>query len=121
VPKDIDALLAIGFGQVDAAFVSNAQFGQLAKINPRLTDNLHELGYAETLPFPMVYATEFASPADIEKLRTVMHTVNETGTGKRLTALLGYDGWNPVDPADTQPIPVPDRCNQSNEEKEGSS
>ena len=32
VPKDIDALLAVGFGQVDAAFVSNTQFGQLAKI-----------------------------------------------------------------------------------------
>jgi len=125
VPKDIDALLAVGFGQVDAAFVSNTQFGQLAKINPRLTDKLHDLGYTEEIPFPTVYATEFATPQDIEGLRSAMHTINETGTGKRLTALLGYDGWNLVNPADATPIPVPDRCKQSNEEskeeKEGSS
>jgi hypothetical protein len=121
VPKDVDALLAVGFGQVDAAFVSDAQFDQLAKINPRLTDTLNELGYNEEIPFPMVYATEFASEQNIDNLRALMQTVNDTESGKRLSALLGYDGWNLVDPEQSQPIRLPDQCNDSNEEKEGSS
>lgn len=121
VPKDVDALLAVGFGQVDAAFVSSTQFDQLAKINPRLTNDLHELGYSEEIPFPMVYATEFATQQNVDNLRALMHTVNDTESGKRLSALLGYDGWNLVDPDNSRPIRLPDRCNKSNEDKEGSS
>jgi hypothetical protein len=121
VPKDVDALLAVGFGQVDAAFVSNAQFDQLTKINPRLTENLNELGYSEEIPFPMVYATEFATQENVDKLRALMHTVNDTASGKRLTTLLGYDAWNLVDPETSEPIRMPDRCNKSTEDKEGSS
>jgi hypothetical protein len=47
VPKDIDALLAVGFGQVDAAFVSLSQFEMLERVNPKLTANLREIGYSQ--------------------------------------------------------------------------
>ena len=97
VPKEIDALLAVAFGQVDAAFVSTGQFGLLAGVSPKLGTDLKEIGYAESTPFPMIYATAYASDAQIENVRSAISTVASTGTGKRLIGLLGYDGWAPVE------------------------
>lgn len=93
VPKDIDALLAVSFGQVDAAFVSTAQFGMLAAVNPKLTQELHDLGYSEEIPFPRIYATDYATTEEIARFRDNISSVNTTGPGQRLTSLLGYDEW----------------------------
>jgi len=100
VPKEIDALLAVAFGQVDAAFVSTGQFGLLAGVSPKLGTDLKEIGYAESTPFPMIYATAYATDAEIDSVRSAVATVGNTGTGKRLIDLLGYDGWVSVDKAE---------------------
>jgi ABC-type amino acid transport substrate-binding protein len=97
VPKEIDALLAVAFGQVDAAYVSTGQFGLLAGVSPKLGTDLKELGYAESTPFPMIYATAYASDAEIASVESAVATVATTGSGKRLIGLLGYDGWVAVD------------------------
>jgi ABC-type amino acid transport substrate-binding protein len=97
VPKDIDALLAVAFGQVSAAYVSIRQLGIFAAANPKLGGELKEIGYAESMPFPMVYATASAKAEQIEKLRSAAMNVAASGTGKRLVGLLGYDGWVAVD------------------------
>jgi len=102
VPKDIDALLAVSFGQVDAAFVSTAQFGMLAAVNPKLTQELHDLGYSEEIPFPRIYATDYASAEEIARFRDNISSVNTTGTGRRLTSLLGYDEWKLLDSIETK-------------------
>ena len=97
VPKEIDALLAVAFGQVDAAYVSTTQFGLLAGVSPNLGTDLKELGYAEDTPFPMIYATAFATDDQVAGVRTAVSTVASSGSGKRLIGLLGYDGWVLVD------------------------
>jgi ABC-type amino acid transport substrate-binding protein len=93
VPKEIDALLAVAFGQVDAAYVSTRQFDMFAGVNPKLGTELKEIGYAETMPFPMIYATASADDAEIAQIRKAISGVSTSGTGKRLVGLLGYDGW----------------------------
>lgn len=93
VPKDIDAILAVAFGQVDAAYVSTRQFGLFAAANPELGGELREIGYAESTPFPMIYATASANDADVDKMKHAALTAGEVGSGKRLVGLLGYDGW----------------------------
>lgn len=93
VPKDIDALLAVAFGQVDAAYVSTRQFAMFAAANPKLGSGLREIGYAQPMPFPMIYAGADTNADDVEKMRAAANNVSQSGTGKRLMALLGYDGW----------------------------
>ena len=100
VPKEIDALLAVAFGQVDAAFVSSGQFGLLAGVSPKLGNDLEEIGYAESTPFPMIYATAYATSEQVDDVRTAVSGVAGTGTGKRLIGLLGYDEWVLVDAAE---------------------
>jgi len=93
VPKEIDGLLAVAFGQVDAAYVSTRQFDMFASVNPKLGSTLKEIGYAETMPFPLIYATANADADEIASLRKAIAGVATSGTGKRLVGLLGYDGW----------------------------
>ena len=96
VPKDIDALLAVGFGQVDGAFVSMTQFDLLAGVNPALTGSLHEIGYSIATPFPAVYATQYANAEGIAALRKALESGGDTESGQKIVRLLGYDGWKPV-------------------------
>jgi ABC-type amino acid transport substrate-binding protein len=113
VPKEIDALLAVAFGQVDAAYVSTRQFDMFAGVNPKLGTELKEIGYAETMPFPLIYATADADPDEISRLRSAIAGVSTSGTGKRLVGLLGYDGWVIVDEASmaaSRSAPVPPIC-----------
>jgi ABC-type amino acid transport substrate-binding protein len=100
VPKEIDALLAVAFGQVDAAFVSTGQFGLLAGVSPKLGTDLKEIGYAENTPFPMIYATAYATSEQADNVRNALSSVASTGTGKRFIGLLGYDEWVLVESAE---------------------
>lgn len=92
VPKDIDALLAVGFGQVDAAFVSLAQFEMLERVNPNLTANLHEIGYSQESPFPRLYATSVATTPMINAVTEAFSKVRDSGPGRRMFSILGFDG-----------------------------
>jgi len=106
VPKEIDALLAVAFGQVDAAYVSTRQFDMFAGVNPKLGSGLKEIGYAENMPFPLIYATANADTAEIAQLQKAIAGVSTSGTGKRLVGLLGYDGWVVVDEASVEQRPA---------------
>jgi ABC-type amino acid transport substrate-binding protein len=103
VPKDVDALLAVGLGQVDAAFVSIAEFERLANVNPQLTANLHEIGYSENAPFPALYATPGADGQIVERLSAALVLAARDPLGRELIGLLGYDQWDRV----SEPAPVP--------------
>jgi len=102
VPKEIDALLAVAFGHVDAAYVSTRQFDMFAGVNPKLGTELTEIGYAETTAFPLIYATANADALEITRLQNAIARVSTSGTGKRLVGLLGYDGWVVIDEADRE-------------------
>lgn len=103
VPKDVDALLAVGFGQVDAAFVSIAEFERLARVNPQLTANLHEIGYSENAPFPALYATPSADREIVERLSAALVGAPRNPLGREFIGLLGYDQWEQV----SEPTPAP--------------
>jgi ABC-type amino acid transport substrate-binding protein len=110
VPKDIDALLAVGFGQVDAAFVSLAQFEMLERVNPKLTANLREIGYSQESPFPKLYATTRASDDAVAAVVRALGGARERGAGRRMLATLGFDETVALDGAAAQPIAAPTAC-----------
>jgi len=114
VPKDVDALLALGFGQVDAAFVSMAQLEMLSRVNPSLTGSLHEIGYSDHTPFPLIYATDSADAEMSARLADALAGAVGSVRGRRLATLLGYDQWMSID-ADEAGTDTPTACRTNGE------
>ena len=110
VPKDIDALLAVGFGQVDAAFVSLAQFELLERVNPNLTANLREIGYSQESPYPRLYATQRASDGDIASITNAFDSVRDSGPGRQLFSILGFDDARVLTGRDRTVVAAPKTC-----------
>lgn len=96
VPKDIDALLALSFGQVDAALVTLAQLEQLQKLNPNSTKNLHVLDFSPAVPFPSLASTEYADTDDIAALQQSLPKIDTSGSGRALLKVLGFDRFETV-------------------------
>ncbi len=92
VPKDIDALLALCFGQVDAALVTEAEYKKLLAVNPAITQGLITLTYTRDISFPRYYATEWATPEMREEARKLLTGLGTTTGGRTILALFGYDG-----------------------------
>ncbi len=92
VPKDIDALLALCFGQVDAALVTETEYKKLLSVNPAITRGLITVAYTKDIPFPRYYATEWASPDMVEQARALLSNLGTTTSGRTILALFGYDG-----------------------------
>ena len=91
VPKDIDALLALCFGQVDAALVTETEYKKLLAVNPAITQGLITLAYTRDIPFPRYYATEWATPEMREEARRLLAGFGTTTSGQTILALFGYD------------------------------
>ncbi|RMD84373.1 MAG: hypothetical protein D6815_04345 [Candidatus Dadabacteria bacterium] len=105
VPKDLDALLAVSFGQVEAAFVSSAQLQALGEINPALTASLVEIGYAVETPFPRFYATDHADDAAVHLMLVALEAMQRRESGRRLLAVLGYEHWRLSPRQARSPVP----------------
>jgi ABC-type amino acid transport substrate-binding protein len=109
VPKDIDALLAVGFGQVDAAFVSLAQFKMLERVNPNLTANLHEIGYSQKSPFPRLYATARATNEASDMIAAAFGKIRDA-SGRHMFSILGFDDAKILTGADKTVIKARSGC-----------
>ena len=109
VPKDVDALLALSFGQVDAALVTAQQYELLAQSNPAVVDKLQVLAFSPEIPLPALYATGTADAAFGERLASALAALGETAAGTEILDLLGYDAFAAGDAASgravTRPIP----------------
>jgi ABC-type amino acid transport substrate-binding protein len=89
VPKDIDALLALSFGQVDAALVTSEQYEQLARTSPAEAERLRVLAFSSEVGLPPVYAAVSANPAERERLAALLVRLREVPNGADLLAMLG--------------------------------
>ncbi len=94
VSKDLDALLAVALGQVDAAVVDPESISLLRSINP---DALARLTVGEDTErianAPLCFVRELADPAEVAAVRKRFLGMDEDGAGKDLLLLLGYDRW----------------------------
>jgi hypothetical protein len=93
VPKDIDALLALSFGQVDAALVTSEQYEQLARTSPAEAERLRVLAFSSEVGLPPVFASPAAGEADRERLAALLARLREVPNGAELLAMLGFDGF----------------------------
>ncbi|MBK8011230.1 MAG: PhnD/SsuA/transferrin family substrate-binding protein [Deltaproteobacteria bacterium] len=96
VTKDIDALLALAFKQVDAALVTTKSMDVLTRVNPALSKLLKVT--KETAPLlrpPLCSVGTNAGPEDIVAVMQLFAQMNQTDAGQRLMSLLGFDAWTP--------------------------
>jgi ABC-type phosphate/phosphonate transport system substrate-binding protein len=100
VSKDIDGLLALSFGQVDAAVVAPSSLEILKRINPSAAASLREVARSEPIlhaPFCAVNGrvTEEARARMVELLKQMEADEN----GRRIIHTLGFERWVKFEPA----------------------
>ena len=92
VPKDLDALMAVGYGMATAAFVSEKSLDQLQRINPTLAGQLTAVARSEEI-LRLIVAARGGYDAGVSKFLDVVTEMQGTPEGERGLQLLGLDGW----------------------------
>ncbi len=91
VSKDIDAIMALGFEQVDAAIVTAESFEKLRAINPEVADKLYILQELPPIAYPVVVG--FPESPNVESLARALTTISESGQAKSPLRFLGITGF----------------------------
>lgn len=91
VPKEIDALMAVGFGMADAALTTEDSLEDLSRINQKQYSMLNRLGASEK---------EFLTLAVVPKKTTtntalleILEGMGQAPEGESRLRMLGLDGW----------------------------
>ena len=96
VPKEIDALMSVGFGMSNFALVSQDSLTLLKEINPMLADNLTI--YKKSDP---VYRMLLAySGAENKKLIELFLNMGKDKESKDILNMIGIDGMQELTPVD---------------------
>jgi ABC-type uncharacterized transport system substrate-binding protein/ABC-type phosphate/phosphonate transport system substrate-binding protein len=94
VSKDIDALLALVFGQVDGALVMAESMEVIKTIQPGADQQLKKVQDTRAITRTPLCAIPEAVPADYQqKLVTAMKQMNKNASGARAMRTLGLDSW----------------------------
>ena len=96
VPKDIDALIAVGYGMADSALTTERSLVKLAAINPKQYGFLRLLARSEKILLPIVAAPK-QSDENIKLLLTIIEKMEMVLDGKKKLKMLGLDGWKKVE------------------------
>jgi hypothetical protein len=95
VPKDIDALMAVGYGMADSALTTESSLTKLASINPKQYGFLRSLAKSKEILLPIV-AVPRQSDENIKLLLTIIEKMEIVLDGKKKLKMLGVDGWKKV-------------------------
>ncbi len=96
VPKDVDALLSVGFGVATAALTTEGGLGKLSQINPGLFSKLGQIGTGPEKLLPVVVAL-LEPDAACTSLMEVLRAMSEKAEGQQRLRMLGLDGWQPIE------------------------
>ena len=99
VPKDIDALMSVGFGMAKLAFASEHAFDELKGVNPRLSSKMKVLAEGEET-FRLILALPQGFAGNSKKIIDIIKNMPMDSDGKRRIRMLGLDGWQALDSSD---------------------
>jgi hypothetical protein len=95
VPKDLDALMAIGFGVAQAAVATESGLDKLARTNAKQHDALTQLAKGSERLLPIVVAPAQPDAAS-QALLKVLAGMGADPEGQQRLRLLGLDGLAPI-------------------------
>ena len=99
VPKDVDALMSVGFGMSGSALTTISSLDKLKSMNPALYRDMKIIAEGkESLLLILAFPRDFAKGA--AKLIDVFRNMSEDPDGKKRLKMLGLDRWHTVDPSD---------------------
>ena len=99
VPKDIDALMSVGFGMSKLALTTRNALDELKMANPALHQKMMVLAEGEE-SLSLIVAVPERFQKDAEKMVTVIQKMAADPEGKEKLRMLGLDGWQTLDPSD---------------------
>jgi len=88
VPKDIDALMSVGFGMSDFALVSKDSFTYLQEINGFLTKDLKIYKELDSR-----YRMLIASKMKDKEIKNIFQNMSKDTNGKNILNIFGVDGF----------------------------
>lgn len=103
VPKDIDALMSVGFGMATFALSTGYNFEDLKTANPRMCARMQVLAEGKPSLF-LVLAMPSGFNEDSKKMVEIMNRMSLDPEGLRNIRMLGLDGWQPIEPKDRQKL-----------------
>jgi hypothetical protein len=99
VPKDIDALMSVGFGMSQSALTTGNSLETLKSVNSVLYDKMKILAQAsESLLLILAVPESFS--ADAQKAVRVIQNMPSNEDGKEKIKMLGLDRWEQIAPSD---------------------
>ncbi len=96
VPKDIDALMAVGYGMADSALTTEGSLTKLAVINPKQYGFLRPLARSREILLPII-AVPKQSDENINLLLRIIEKMETVLDGRKKLKMLGVDGWKKVE------------------------
>jgi hypothetical protein len=96
VPKEIDALMSVGFGMSTFALVSKESFSLLQTINPSLAQNLSI--YNVSKPQYRMFLATNTTNKDTTNVIEIFKKMDQYQEGKRILNMIGMDKLMPYDP-----------------------
>lgn len=99
VPKDIDALMSVGFGMSKFALTTRNTLTELKMANPMLYQKLKILAEGEE-SLLLVVAVPEQFNQDVKGLVTIIQNMAASPDGKERLRMIEIDGWQALDPSD---------------------
>jgi hypothetical protein len=103
VPKDIDALMSVGFGVSKAALTTENAFSRLKMVNPSLHGRMAVLAESPEAYLPIIALPDNCD-GNVHQLLKVIADMPKHPEGMKNIKMLGFDAWQPVTLADRQII-----------------
>ncbi len=101
VPKEIDALMSVGFGVAESAVTAESAMLRLAVVNPKQYGLLRRLAVAEETLLPIVLVPKNAAD-DAYRLLAVLKDMGGSPEGQSRLRLLGLDGLKRIGENETR-------------------
>ena len=99
VPKDIDALMSVGFGMAKLAFASENAFDDLKGVNPGLCRKMKVVAEGEETLL-LIVALPKGCTADRKKMVNLIKNMSKDSDGRKRIRMLGLDGWQALNETD---------------------
>ncbi len=99
VPKELDALMSLGFGMAKAAVTTAHSLEQLHAMKPVLYKSINVLAESKE-SLLLILAISDDCGAQSQDIATVMQAMPAEPNGKKNMLMLGLDNWKPIDASD---------------------
>jgi hypothetical protein len=99
VPKDIDALMSVGFGMSKFALTTRNSLNELKMANQTLHQQLKILAEGEE-SLLLIGAVPEQYMHDAKNIVTIIQNMATDQEGKEKLRMIELDGWQTLDPAD---------------------